>query len=210
MLATILAPENARDANSLVRRATTGLLRVCRRLLHYKAESSASLLKSLQMVRKLDPEVAWKMAPDIAEEVKHNLYISCTNISHTLYISYHCGFIQPCDHVFLVCVSEVPAAEPTNVTLHFNKNRCTQHATTGHLSEIESSCPSSLRKKACCECQIAEPSEWKLVEFMRHYICCLYRTGPKLCSYNTSWLDTSWRNYSHRLRLASTGLHFTW
>ena len=84
MLATILAPENARDANSLVRRATTGLLRVCRRLLHYKAESSASLLKSLQMVRKLDPEVAWKMAPDIAEEVKHISYIYLVHIYHLI------------------------------------------------------------------------------------------------------------------------------
>lgn len=70
MLSTILAPEHARDANSLVRRATTGLLRVCRRLLHYKAESAGSLLKSLQMVQKLNPEVAWKMASDIAAEVQ--------------------------------------------------------------------------------------------------------------------------------------------
>ena len=72
MLSTILAPEHARDANSLVRRATTGLLRICRRLLHYKAESSAALVKSLQMIRKLDPEVAWKMAPEIATEVRSN------------------------------------------------------------------------------------------------------------------------------------------
>ena len=62
MLSTVLAPEHARDANSLVRRATMGLLRVCRRLLPYRADSAAALLKSLQMVQKLDADVAWKMA----------------------------------------------------------------------------------------------------------------------------------------------------
>lgn len=68
-LATILAPEAARSANPLVRRAALGLLRVCRRLLHYKADSAGALLRSLQMVLRLDPAVAWDLAPSIAEEV---------------------------------------------------------------------------------------------------------------------------------------------
>lgn len=69
MLATILAPETARTANPLVRRAALGLLRICRRLLPYKADSADALLRSMQMVLRLDPAVAWELAPAIAEEV---------------------------------------------------------------------------------------------------------------------------------------------
>ena len=70
MLSTILAPEAARTANPLVRRATLGLLRICRRLLHYKADSAEALLRSMHMVLRLDPAVAWDLAPAIAAEVR--------------------------------------------------------------------------------------------------------------------------------------------
>jgi hypothetical protein len=43
----------------------------CRRLLHYKADSASALLKSMQMVLRLDPAVAWDLAPAIANEVPH-------------------------------------------------------------------------------------------------------------------------------------------
>lgn len=69
MLSAILAPEHARAANPLVRRAALGLLRICRRLLHYQTDSAQALLKSMQMILRLDPAVAWDLAPAIAKEV---------------------------------------------------------------------------------------------------------------------------------------------
>jgi len=45
-------------------------LHPCRRLLHYKSESASALLKSMQMVLRLDPAVAWDLAPAIANEVR--------------------------------------------------------------------------------------------------------------------------------------------
>lgn len=75
MLSAILAPEHARAANPLVQRATLGLLRICRRLLHYRMEAAHALIKSLQMVLRLDPAVAWDLAPAIASEVQCALLI---------------------------------------------------------------------------------------------------------------------------------------
>lgn len=69
MLSAILAPEHARSANPLVRRAALGLLRICRRLLHYRTDSAAALLRSMQMILRLDPAVAWELAAAIAKEV---------------------------------------------------------------------------------------------------------------------------------------------
>ena len=69
MLSAILAPEHARAANPLVRRAALGLLRICRRLLHYQTDSAHALLKSMQMILRLDPAVAWDLAAAIAREV---------------------------------------------------------------------------------------------------------------------------------------------
>ena len=69
MLSAILAPEHARAANPLVRRAALGLLRICRRLLPYQTDSAHTLLKSMQMILRLDPAVAWDLAAAIAREV---------------------------------------------------------------------------------------------------------------------------------------------
>ena len=82
MLATILAPETVRTPNPLVRRAAVGLLRICRRLLHYKADSADALLRSMQMVLRLDPAVAWDLAPAIAEEVSSHYVAGMGDDSH--------------------------------------------------------------------------------------------------------------------------------
>lgn len=49
--------------------ATLGLLRICTRLLPYKESSAEALLKSLQLVLRLDPHVAWDLAQQIATEL---------------------------------------------------------------------------------------------------------------------------------------------
>ena len=77
LLSTILAPESARTANALVRRAALGLMRICRRLLHYKADSAEALLRSLSMILRLDPTVAWDLAPAIAAEVGSLAHLIC-------------------------------------------------------------------------------------------------------------------------------------
>ena len=49
--------------------AALGLLRICTRLLPYKESSAEALLKSLQLVLRLDPHVAWDLAQQIAAEL---------------------------------------------------------------------------------------------------------------------------------------------
>ena len=49
--------------------AALGLLRICTRLLPYKESSAEALLKSLQLVLRLDPHVAWDLAQHIAAEL---------------------------------------------------------------------------------------------------------------------------------------------
>lgn len=59
-----------RDGRSpLVARAALGLLRVCQRLLPYKEDTAEGLLKSLHLVLRLNPSVAWDLAHRIAAEV---------------------------------------------------------------------------------------------------------------------------------------------
>eukprot|EP00884_Botryococcus_braunii_P022699 jgi/Botrbrau1/9112/Bobra.0305s0016.2 len=68
-LAAIMAPEGSRSASPLVARAALGLLRVCQRLLPYKEDTAEGLLKSLHLVLRLNPSVAWDLAHRIAAEV---------------------------------------------------------------------------------------------------------------------------------------------
>ncbi|KAL3131638.1 hypothetical protein ABBQ38_007935 [Trebouxia sp. C0009 RCD-2024] len=68
-LTAIMTPNGAKAANPLVARAALGLLRVCTRLLPYKESSAEALLKSLQLVLRLDPHVAWDLAHQIAAEL---------------------------------------------------------------------------------------------------------------------------------------------
>ncbi|KAL0041048.1 hypothetical protein WJX77_003321 [Trebouxia sp. C0004] len=68
-LNAIMTPNGAKAANPLVARATLGLLRICTRLLPYKESSAEALLKSLQLVLRLDPHVAWDLAQQIATEL---------------------------------------------------------------------------------------------------------------------------------------------
>lgn len=69
-LALVMAPEGARSANRLVERATLGLLRVCQRLLPYKADCAPPLLRSLQLILRLKDTVAWELATRLAAEVR--------------------------------------------------------------------------------------------------------------------------------------------
>jgi len=76
--------------------ATLGLLRICTRLLPYKEASAEALLKSLQLVLRLDPHVAWDLAQQIATEllklVKSSAaYIRCahSNFCGTQYAFQH-------------------------------------------------------------------------------------------------------------------------
>ncbi|DBA68573.1 TPA: hypothetical protein ACH3X2_013515 [Trebouxia sp. C0005] len=68
-LNAIMTPNGAKAANPLVARATLGLLRICTRLLPYKEASAEALLKSLQLVLRLDPHVAWDLAQQITTEL---------------------------------------------------------------------------------------------------------------------------------------------
>lgn len=68
-LALVMAPEGARTANPLVARAALGLLRVCQRLLPYKADCAPPLLRSLQLLLRLNASVAWDLATRLAAEV---------------------------------------------------------------------------------------------------------------------------------------------
>ena len=53
----------------LVLQAALGLLRVCTRLLPYKYDVAEPLLKSMQLVLRLNSNVAWELAQQIAAEV---------------------------------------------------------------------------------------------------------------------------------------------
>ena len=68
--------------------ATLGLLRICTRLLPYKESSAEALLKSLQLVLRLDPHVAWDLAQQIATELLKLVKTSAA------YIRY--GMIRAC------------------------------------------------------------------------------------------------------------------
>ncbi len=52
--------------------AALGLLRVCTRLLPYKYDVAEPLLKSMQLVLRLNSNVAWELAQQIAAEVNHS------------------------------------------------------------------------------------------------------------------------------------------
>ena len=52
-----------------VLQAALGLLRVCTRLLPYKYDVAEPLLKSMQLVLRLNSNVAWELAQQIAAEV---------------------------------------------------------------------------------------------------------------------------------------------
>ena len=68
-LALIMAPEAARRDSPLIARAALGLLRVCQRLLPYKADCAPPLLRSLQLLLRLNATVAWDLATRLADEV---------------------------------------------------------------------------------------------------------------------------------------------
>ena len=63
--------------------ATLGLLRICTRLLPYKESSAEALLKSLQLVLRLDPHVAWDLAQQIATELLKLVKSSAAYIRYT-------------------------------------------------------------------------------------------------------------------------------
>lgn len=52
-----------------VLQAALGLLRVCTRLLPYKESSAEPLLKSLGLLLRLDPAVAWELAAPLSAEL---------------------------------------------------------------------------------------------------------------------------------------------
>lgn len=53
----------------VVERAAVGILRLCGRLLPYKPDAAEQLLRGLQLVTNLDPEMAWQNAERIAAEM---------------------------------------------------------------------------------------------------------------------------------------------
>jgi len=55
--------------HGVVQAAALGVLRLCQRLLPYKPEAAEPLLRGLQLVPSLDPEVAWTNAELIAAEM---------------------------------------------------------------------------------------------------------------------------------------------
>lgn len=62
-------------SSPLVARAALGLLRVCQRLLPYKEDTAEGLLKSLHLVLRLNPSVAWDLASRIAAEVPSSSFV---------------------------------------------------------------------------------------------------------------------------------------
>lgn len=68
-LATIMGNDVAKSANAIVERATVGLLRVCQRLLTYHQAAAPDLMRSLVLILRLHPEVAWALRDKIASEV---------------------------------------------------------------------------------------------------------------------------------------------
>ncbi len=65
-----LSPRRLRTApGPLVRRAALGLLRVAGRLLSYRDDVSEPVLRSLQLLPRLHPNVAWELAEPIAQQV---------------------------------------------------------------------------------------------------------------------------------------------
>lgn len=69
--------------------ATLGLLRICTRLLPYKESSAEALLKSLQLVLRLDPHVAWDLAQQIATELLKLVKSSAAYIRYTAVCAVH-------------------------------------------------------------------------------------------------------------------------
>lgn len=68
-LTLIMNPEVVKTANPLVQRAALGVLRVAQRLLPYKEDASEALLRSLQLLPRMNPNVAWELAEPIAVQV---------------------------------------------------------------------------------------------------------------------------------------------
>lgn len=69
---------------ALVQKAVFGLLRICQRLLPYKENLADELLKSLQLVLKLDARVADAYCEDITQEVTKLVKANATHVkSHT-------------------------------------------------------------------------------------------------------------------------------
>ena len=72
----------------MVLQATLGLLRICTRLLPYKEASAEALLKSLQLVLRLDPHVAWDLAQQITTELLKLVKSSAAYIRYTQHMCY--------------------------------------------------------------------------------------------------------------------------
>jgi hypothetical protein len=94
---TCMANEKA-DLSGLDLQATLGLLRICTRLLPYKESSAEALLKSLQLVLRLDPHVAWDLAQQIATELLKLVKSSAAYIRYAQHQCYpiHYSTLQSC------------------------------------------------------------------------------------------------------------------